>query len=358
MKIKSILKFFPYFLFLYHLGFAWLAYDYVNQNNGDAVKYWFVGRNMEKLEWLSFFQPGTEMVKFITYPFVKYLHLPGWAGCILFSAFSGWGFLKLWKLLKAQSHENQNLLLFSMFLLLLPNAHFWTSLIGKEALLFVPVVWILSEILKKKYFSIFLILSFFFIAWIRPHVAFVFFIAYGIALIWKGEFSLRIKAGIGAVSVLGIGILYFLLGKITRSQIPLTQKIENLYAAHNFKLKGTSGYVPLEEYSYPYKMFTFYFRPFPMEKTNLYSQIIGLENLVFFILFLSILYVGIRKFKTINWNVFHLFSVLVLIFYGSMFAYGYANFGMIIRAKALVFPIILVFSISILSQWKSQSNSN
>lgn len=349
MKSQSILKYFPYFLFFYHLGFAWFAYDYVNQNNGDAVKYWFVGKNMEKLSWFQFLNPGTDAIKFICFPFVKYLHLPGWAGCLIFSALSGIGFLKLWKLLKEISGERRFLLALSMILLLLPNAHFWTSLIGKEAFLFLPVVCIAEKIYRKEFWAWSLFLSFFIIAWIRPHVAFVFLLAYVISIIWKGEFSVRIKAFLGILGIVLASGLYFLLSRITQAQTGLFEKIQRLYAAHNFKLKGTSGYVPLEDYVYPYKMFTFYFRPFPLERNGLYNQIIGVENLIWLIGFLLVSYGVVRWFKKIKWTVFLLFAVFFLLLYGTMYAYAYANFGMIIRTRTLAFPCLLVFVINVLS---------
>ncbi|MBA5628916.1 hypothetical protein [Moheibacter lacus] len=357
MKTKFIVKYFPYFLFLYHLGFAWVAYDYVNQNNGDAVKYWFVGSNMENLEWISFLKPGTEFIQFITFPFVKFLHLPGWAGCLLFSAFSGIGFLKLWKLAKEISFHKSNFLFFFMLFLLLPNTHFWTSLIGKEAILFWPVVHICSQLYKKEFFTWSVWISFFMIAWIRPHFAFVVFLAYLIAIIWKGRTSIRIKFLLGISGILLSIALYFLLAEITNAQIPLIQKIENLYAAHNFKLKGTAAYVPMEEYIYPYKMFTFYFRPILFERPGMLYQLIGLENLILLGFFIGILYGTIRYWKKLKCSVFQLFAVLLLILYGTMLVYGYANFGLIIRSKSLVFPVILMLGISVLQEFRCHCDS-
>ena len=354
MKMEFIKKYFPYFLFAYHLVFAWLAYDYVNQNNGDAVKYWFVGRNMEKLSWFQFLNPGTDAIYFLTFPFVKYLALPGWAGCLIFSAWSGIGFLKLWKLLKEISGERRFLLALSMILLLLPNAHFWTSLIGKEAFLFLPVVCIAEKIYRKEFWAWSLWVSFFILAWIRPHVAFVFLFAYVISIIWKGEFSVRIKAFLGILGIVLASGLYFLLSRITQAQTGLFEKIQRLYIAHNLKLKGTSGYVPLEDYVYPYKLFTFYFRPFLFEREGIYYGVLGLENLIYLVVFAGVLYAIILAGKKIKAGAFTLFAVLLLFLYGTMFAYGYANFGMIIRTKTLVFPVILILVVSIFNQTGSE----
>lgn len=346
----GLIKYFPYFLFLYHLVFAWWAYDYVNENNGDAVRYWLVGQNMESVYWSDFLRPGTDAVKLITYPLVKYLQLSPLLGCLFFSAISGYGFFRLGKLISKAEQTSSLLLIAAALLLLLPNAHFWTSLIGKEALLFLPMVLIAEMIYKGKYCSVVSFISFFVMAWIRPHLAFVVLVAFMAALIAKGEISRKIKMGLIIAGTISIAGLYYLLEKITNAKDGLLPKIQRLYEAHNLKLKETSAYVPLEDYVYPYKLFTFYFRPLPLERNGMHYQILGIENLLFLVLFLGMIYLLIRHFKNLNWTVFPIFSILFLILYGTMLAYGYANFGMIVRAKALVLPIVFFLMVFILGK--------
>lgn len=357
MNSKRILCYFPYFLMIYHLGFAWLTYDYVNQYNGDAVNYWFVGKNLSAVNWIDFLHPGTDAIKLITFPLVKFLHLPGWAGGLLFSAWSGFGFWRLWNLMKNISSGNNYLLGISMILLLLPNAHFWTSLIGKEAVLFVPAVLLAEQVYKKQYFSLPLILSFLIIAWIRPHVAFIFLIGFLIAILWKGEIQTRTKAILsGIVFLFGTG-LYWVLIQITNANDSLFIKIQNLYIAHNLKLKDTSGYVPMEDYIYPSKLFTFYFRPLPFEKEGFYGQVVGWENGILLVFFGIFLITCIRFYKRIKGNVFTVFATICLLLYGTVLAYGYANLGMIIRTKTLVFPILLILIVSTLNQiWSGRDS--
>ena len=142
--------------------------------------------------------------------------------------------------------------------------------------------------------------------------------------------------------------LYFILSKITHAHQGLFTKIERLYHIHNTQLKATSGYVPLDEYSYPYKLFTFYFRPLPFEKKSFHYNLIGIENLILLVVFLGLIYFLIRNLKSIKFTSFHLFGFGVLLFYGTMFAYGYANFGMIIRANSLMLPLIILLVTSLL----------
>lgn len=352
---SGLIKYFPYFLFIYHLVFAWLAYDYVNQNNGDAVRYWFVGQNTDRIFWSDFLSPGTDAVKLITYPLVHYLQMPPLWGCLLFSAISGYGFIRLWKLIKSETADSL-LLIGSALLLVLPNAHFWTSVIGKEALLFLPMVLIAEKLYKGKYFSVISFISFFLIAWIRPHLAFVLLAAYMIALLWKGEISRNARVGLIIAGLISVAGLYFLLEKITNARGGLFQKIERLYGVHNLKLRETSAYVPLEDYVYPYKLFSFYFRPLPWEKEGLYYQVVGLENLIHIVLFLGVIYLFIRWYKNIKLKAYGVFAFLFLIFYASMLVYGYANFGMIIRSKALALPAVFLLLVFIIGERKPKSD--
>ena len=335
-------KYFPYFLMLYHLAFAFVGWQYIMHDHGDATRYWFEGQDLSGKSWLDFLQPGTDVIKIITFPLVKYLKLPFWAGFVIFSAWSVSGIYRLWKILLNLCGENKVLILLSALLLLLPNLHFWTSLIGKEAFLFVPVVLITDHMLKGKYSTFPMISSFVILAVVRPHTAFVFLAACILAVLWKGNISAKAK-GILAVAALFGGIaLYALLSQITNARQGLFNKIERLYAAHNLKLKATDAYVPLEEYSYPYKMFTFYYRPLPFEKKDFYYQIIGVEDLLFLLISAIAFYGFVRHFRHFKWNVFSVFAVLLLLLYGTMYVYAYANFGMIVRTRVLVMPVFFL----------------
>lgn len=338
---RWVLKYFPYFLMVYHLMFAWLAYDYVNQNNGDAVKYWFIGKNLSKTQWSDFLYPGTIGFQLFTFPLVKYLKISPLLGCFLFSAWSGYGFYRLWNLLKPMLEKSIYLLMSGIVLLLLPNVHFWTSLIGKEALLFLPMVLIIEHIYKEKYGSISLILSVAILGWIRPHVAAMFLMAWIISVLIKSNFSFKKKINFSMISLgLGLGV-YFLLMKATNATEGVLQKISRYYEVYRVSMKKTRAYVPLEDYTYPYKLFTFYFRPLPFEKNNFYYTMIGLEGLLLTFFFIMMMGLWVRYFKQMKWNTAFLFALLSLSFYASVFVYAYSNLGLIIRSRALVFPFII-----------------
>ena len=86
---------FPLLLFVYHLGFSYLGWRYINENKGDAQRYWFLNADLEQSSWSDYLNPGTDIVKIITFPLVKYLEFPFWSGFLIFSSISGFGLVIL-----------------------------------------------------------------------------------------------------------------------------------------------------------------------------------------------------------------------------------------------------------------------
>lgn len=357
MNLSKFLKSFPYFLILYHLVFAWFAYEYVNQNNGDAVKYWFTGVKMENLSWGQFLQPGTSAIYMISYPFVKFLKLSPLIGCFLFSAWSSIGFWRLWKL-AMNALPNRWLTFFPLILVsLLPNVHFWTSLIGKEAFLFPLLVFFLEKMYQKQYTSWVLFLSLFAIFWVRPHLGLLLVGSFGIVYLFLSKNTWQWKAKLATILLGLAGVSYYLLGKITQAKEGLFQKVLNLYAAHNEKLKSTSAYVPLEEYPYPFKLFSFYFRPLPFEKSGFLYTVLAIENFISLILFGFCIYLASRNFKAMFQHQVFVGILLFLLVYGTVFGLGYANYGLIVRTKSLVFPFVFLAIFLLLNYNLSKNES-
>ena len=350
MKLAVFKKHFPVFLFCYHLLFAYVAWAYILENNGDAVRYWFVGQDLSQKSWFSFFQPGTDVIKLITFPLVKFLHLPFWSGFLLFSLFSYMGFYRLWKTILALTQHNTPTFLLGVLLLLLPNLHLWTSFIGKESLLFVALVGMTEKVLQQHIQSKAFIASFLLIALIRPHVAFILLISLLLALFWKGGLSLKAKgwlSGFAAFCLLG---LYLVLKKIAFMGPHPWERILHLYDVHIKVLRLRDAYVPLDRYPLPYKLFTFYYRPLPFEKTGWLYKIWSFENFILLMLSCALLYVMVRNFKRIKWDLFEIFTIFALVLMATMYVYAYANYGLIARTKIMVMPFFYVLMVRGFSQ--------
>lgn len=350
MKNQLFIKFFPVVLLCYHLLFAYVGWNYILQDHGDASRYWFVGQDLSQKSWFSFFRPGTDIVKMITFPLVKYLHLPFWSGFILFSLFSFIGFYRLWKLILMISSQSKIAFFVGIILLLLPNLHLWTSFIGKESIIFVAIVLMTEKLLDKKMTSPVFILAFLIVAIIRPHVAVVLLVSFVIAYFWKGKLTWKNKAYFGAISIMGFLGIYFLLKKIVFVAGNPFESIAHIYDYHIKGLKKTTAYVPLDEYSLPYKIFTFYYRPLPFEKSGLFYEVWSLENLILLLLSIAVLYIIAKNFMAIKWDLYLIFAIFALFLLAFMYVYGYANYGLIARTKIMAMPLLYLLMVKILSE--------
>jgi len=90
---------------------------------------------------------------------------------VLLSAVGGLGFLRLYRFLNVLTAQNSKLKTVACGLLLLPNLHLWTSMIGKEPLIFVALVYATAAVYEQKFTAPGCWLSWLAAAWIRPHVA-------------------------------------------------------------------------------------------------------------------------------------------------------------------------------------------
>lgn len=350
MKFSSFIKIFPYVLFLYHLSFASFGWHYVLGNSGDALRYWFVGQDLSQKSLLSFLQPGTDVIKLLTFPFVKFLHLPFWTGFVIFSAFSYIGLYQLWLIIRKTAAGSRLLMLMGIVLLLLPNLHVWTGLIGKEAVLFVTLTTIIKSVIEAKIKWLPLASSVLVIAMIRPHVAFIIVLALVIALLWKGRLNGKQKGLVLLAMTTVFFGLYAMLRKIAYIGVAPWARLIHIYEYHIAGLKKTAAYVPLDQYPLPYKIFTFYFRPLPYEKEGSLYQVWSFENSLILMGCSAVLFIILRNFKKIHFGFFEIFALFTILLLAVMYGYAYANYGLIARTKIMAMPFLYIFLLRIGTQ--------
>ncbi|WP_143068771.1 hypothetical protein [Kaistella treverensis] len=346
--MKILHRIFPFLLLAYHLIFAWVGYQYILTHHGDAERYWFLLQDLSGSSWTDFLKPGTDVVKLLTFPLVKFFYLPFWSGFLLFSLISFAGVLILYRNLMRIAVANIKLQFLIFVLLLLPNLHFWTSLIGKEALILIPLTVFCAEINRKRYFSLLLIISVLAVAVIRPHVAFVLTLSYVLALLFTFPLSLKRKA----LLLLGLALVTsFFTWLLTRLQdfSGGFQQVLQKYEAHIKFFKTTEGYVPLDEYPLPYKIFTFWFRPLPFEKEGLMYAVISIENTILLVLFACAAFYVVKYFRILKDRMLFVLPGLFLFLFALMYVYAYANYGIILRTKIMAAPFIYLLILEVFS---------
>ena len=349
--MKILHRIFPFLLLGYHLAFAWVGYQYILTHHGDAERYWFLSQDLSGSSWTDFLKPGTDVVKFLTFPLVKFFNLAFWSGFLLFSLISFAGVLILYRMMMRIAGANIKLQVLVLVLMLLPNLHFWTSLIGKEALILIPLTVFCAEINRKRYFSMLLVVSVMAVAVIRPHVAFVLSLSYVLALLFTFPLSLKRKALVLGGLAVGTGFFTLLLTRLQDFSGGF-QRVLQKYEAHIRYFKTTDGYVALDQYPLPYKFFTFWFRPLPFEKEGWLYGVISIENTVLLVSSFFVAFYSVKHFSILKKRMLFVFPVIMLTVLTLMYVYAYANYGIIMRTRVMAVPflyllILEVFSISL-----------
>lgn len=352
MKGKELA--FPVFLCLYHLAFAIIAWQYSQQNMGDAYRYWHLSEN-----WTAYFNVGTDIVKLINYPFSHVLQLPFWSGFVLYSLIGFYAIYQLYNFtkdyIKPETNWGKCLL---MFIFLMPNLHFWTSIIGKEPIVFLAITWIIINQIKVKYFNFQYILGWILLILIRPHVAMFLLLAISFALILKdkGFFRKKILIVVSTLFLL-LGLYLMTMHLLNRNPFDIANIIERNDASL-IAFQRANSYVPMINYNLFERFFALNFRPLFIDSISLYSFILSLENFLILILLVASLIVFIYRFKTIKLDLFAKIALAFFVISSMFFIQRYSCLGIFVRTKIMYLPFVLIVATKIIISSKSLIESD
>ena len=334
-------------LFLYHLLFAGIACAYFLYNKGDAHNYWNLTEH-----WTSYIGIGTKVIKLINYPLVAVLKLPFWFGLLIYNLI---GFLAIWELYSFAHHyispktEMADLLL--KILCLLPNLHFWTSIIGKEPVVFLAVTWIMTEYADAKFYSFKSILGWLLLMAIRPHVAMFLLLAIVISLLFSsGKLTIK-KVRMIIFGMAGSFIMYILTLKLLNRNPFDIQYILERNDASLIAFRRANSYVPMIDYNIVERFFALNFRPLFWDADSFLSLILSVENGLVLLLLSGALFACIRDFRTITIDSFAKLSMAFFLISSCFFIQRYACLGIFVRTKMMYMPFLLLAALKIISPY-------
>ncbi|WP_051931133.1 hypothetical protein [Gillisia sp. Hel_I_29] len=327
-------------LFFYHIFFGVIYYLYASFNPSDSHKYFSwpqrVGRS-----WSGFFGTETTFINFINYPFINYLGFSYEMMMLLYTWIGFMGFVFAYLFFK----ENISLdvkvfkkIDFLSLILFLPNMHFWTASLGKGALIFLFLMIFSYSISKPKDRYMGVVISSLFIFYIRPHIFLL--IAVGVIvgfLSGKQKLNWKIKSIICSILILALSLAKDkILGVVNleNSQNLVADFLKFTSNRANDLSESSSG-VNMAGYSFPEKMFTFWFRPLFLDAPGILGVIVSFENLIYLLLFLKIFKRNFVQFiRTAPSNV----KMSLVLFLLTSFAMTFvmSNLGIIIRQKSMI----------------------
>lgn len=345
---------FPFFLLVYHLCFAIVAWQYYLSHPGDAYGYWHL-----TLDFKSYFKLGTDVVRLFSYPFAKIFHLPLWSGFLLYSLIGYLAIYELYKFsLKYIKPGSKWIKYLLLFIFLLPNLHFWTSIIGKEPIIFLSITWIFINQIKTRYFNFQYILGWILLILIRPHVAMFLLLAISFMQILKDKsFSSKKISFFIFTIVISLGLYLMTMHLLNRNPYDISYILERNDASL-IAFKRADSYVPMIDYNWAERFFALNFRPLFADSESLYSFVLSVENFFILILLFSSLIIYILRFKTIKIDLFAKIAFSFLVICSLFFIQRYSCLGIFVRTKIMYLPFLLVALVKIMSSKTSFNKSN
>lgn len=341
-------------LFLYHLMFAGIACVYFLYNKGDANNYWNLTEH-----WTSYIGIGTKVIKLINYPLVAVLKLPFWFGLLIYNLI---GFVAIWELYSFAHHyirpktKMADLLL--KILCLLPNLHFWTSIVGKEPVIFLAVVWIMTQYADAKFYSFKSILGWLLLMAIRPHVAMFLLLAIVILLLFSsGKLTIK-KVRMIIFGMAGSFIMYILTLKLLNRNPFDIQYILERNDASLMAFQRADSYVPMIDYNVFERFFALNFRPLFLDANSWLTLILSVENLLVLILFSGALFYCFKHFKTITTDSFTKLSIGFFLISSFFFIQRYSCLGIFARTKIMYMTFVLIAAIRIINIKMTKNDAN
>lgn len=340
---------FPFFLLVYHLAFAFLAWQYNLHNASDAYRYWHLTE-----DWKQYLEVGTDVIKLINYPFTKFLQLPFWAGFIIHSLIGFYAIVELYKFASQRVGTSNRWSKYGLMLIfLLPNLHFWTSIIGKEPIVFLATTWVVINCSFKQFKNPKLWLGAILLMLIRPHVAMFLLIAIGLVFVLKGKVWTWKKGLLIALLVaVSMGLYLMTMQLLNRNPFNIAYILERNNASL-LAFKRAGSYVPMLEYNILERLFALNFRPFFEKPLSLYSLVLSAENLIILVILLYALGWLIRHYRRVKLDDFFQIAVWFGLISSLFFIQRYSCLGIFVRTKIMYLPFLLIAALQIITQIKS-----
>ncbi|NNT72564.1 hypothetical protein HKT18_10080 [Flavobacterium sp. IMCC34852] len=339
-------------LFFYHLLFIVLAYQLrVSRTVSDAHLYWGKTLDFNQYSWFDFANYGAKFMVFINYPLVQ-LGFPFWSGFLLYGIIGFFGILKWMQwtdlVLKDRFVYKGFDLMYLLFFM--PNLHVWTSSIGKEALVFWGIASVVFGLTTQRYKSVGFIVGSLVVLIIRPHVALMLLAAISLGLLFEKKISLKKRITIAGISFIGVLVLLYFVLQITNINYWDWKRINyfNEYSILSFRHSGS--YVPMLDYNYGYRWFSFHFRPLFFDADTGIKYVASLENLLTLLIFIAALFLALKFYRKIQYTL-EMKTVFLFTFIASaLYIERYANLGIFMRTKIMFHPFLIVSLLIVIHQ--------
>lgn len=313
---------------------------YAANTTSDSIAYYNVAKNTEN--WTDLWDVGTKFIQFIAWPFARFFDL-SYYSCMLIFAFFGYLSILLFYIT-----AKENITLPPVWqkytaielVFLLPNLHFWSSSLGKGAVILFGLGLFTFGLSRFNRRWIPILIGGILVFMVRPHILFtaVLSIMLGILITSSG-----IKNYMRWLIFIGLAIVFYYVS----DQVFKFTEVETLDITTSTSLghraaelsKSTSG-VDIQNYNLFMKMFTFWFRPLFFDGINVLGLIVSFENALYLYMFFIVIRNAIFNFG--RWNGWFRICLFIFLFGSFALAQVTGNLGIAMRQKAQLMPFFFI----------------
>lgn len=334
MKTKRMLFF---LLSVFHFFITLYYWSYSLTNIADSTMYYDTTRTTH-LSWLDLFGGDTSFIRFILYPLLHFFSLNYLGSFFVFSIFGLLGFYYLFKVLLSVSYGASKRWLYLLFL---PQLHFWTCALGKDSLIFMQIslilyLWFFNK--KLLYYLVPLLI----IGFVRIHILLLLISGYGLAIFFLDKKRVSPAKKFFLICV-AVGVFAFLFPYLAE-RINVSSLGDVVEFADSESTKYSSGggsSIDLSSSIFPVKFFSYLFRPLFFDVWSFLALEASIENLFWLYLFIKVCYSIFRDKKYYSDNkekVLVPFVVTIIVILP--LSYTLSNLGIAMRQKTMVFPLL------------------
>ncbi|GAB2633238.1 hypothetical protein [Belliella aquatica] len=321
------------------MAFAFIFTQYLNDNGGDALRYWTLTADTSQnaQTWTEHWGHRTFFIQWLNYIPSKILNLNFLTGNLLYAAAAFIGIRILYKSTfnYISNGTSTKTLIFLIWIFCFPNLHFWTAGVGKEALLFTAIMLALEAFNRDK-INLFLALIAILLAWwIRPITGAILALTCFISFILNKNNSLLHRN-------IALG-LFLILGGLAAYKLTIMMHLEEYSWQAFLDFSGqqmaflqnlnANSEIPMQDYNALQKTYALFLRPDWTDVTNFWTFAAAVENTTFILLIAvaTFSYFKHKTFtlpKTITWGLFFGLSMMLI------YAFTLNNLGIITRMKS------------------------
>lgn len=345
-------------LFFYHMIIGVAFHFYALEYGADALDYWDFPKRLSLNEIMEMIQNGSAsgVLYLINYFPANTLNLSFFTGNMCYALFGYVGFVYIFRIIKSL-FNNLNILReirilgipIYPWIWFLPNFHFWSSGIGKDTLLFTSIVLFIYAFqnLPKRWilFLIGILLSFA----IRPHILFFLLVSFAIGYIFDGKLKGYQKAILFIVLLIGFASIFPYVLSFIQLETLDVNSVEDYVSkkASGLNQADSGSGIDISGYPFPYKIFTFLYRPLFVDSPTALGILSSIENCILLLFTLKIIFN--KPFKGLMKSNFFIKSILIyFLICSAAFSLILGNFGIMLRQKNMIILTLIIVGYAVI----------